>query len=162
MTSQSHPYTHLRRVCAVAAANQELLRDYWEIGAEILRRQQQEGWGAKAIDHLAADLRIEFPDVNGFSSRSLKYMRAFAAAWPNRPFDKAALHKQLAPDTEDDGLAHSRRAAVSAVRSALAVFRHECEPDHPRRPFATRRRVGDLQYRSESPLPADRLKTSTR
>jgi hypothetical protein len=27
---------------AVAAANQELLRCYWEIGAEILRRQQQE------------------------------------------------------------------------------------------------------------------------
>jgi hypothetical protein len=35
------------RLRAVAAANQELLRGYWEIGAEILRRQQQEGWGAR-------------------------------------------------------------------------------------------------------------------
>lgn len=79
------------RLRAVAAANQELLRGYWEIGAEILRRQQQEGWGAKVIDRLAADLRIEFPDVKGFSSRSLKYMRAFAAAWPDGPFVQGGL-----------------------------------------------------------------------
>jgi len=84
---------HVRgaRLRAVAAANQELLRGYWEIGAEILRRQQQEGWGARVIDRLAADLRIEFPGVKGFSSRSLKYMRAFAAAWPDGPFVQGGL-----------------------------------------------------------------------
>jgi len=42
------------RLRAVAAANQELLRGYWEIGSEILRRQQAEGWGSKVIDRLAA------------------------------------------------------------------------------------------------------------
>jgi hypothetical protein len=35
------------RLRAVAAANQELLRGYWEIGNEILRRQQQEGWAPR-------------------------------------------------------------------------------------------------------------------
>jgi len=30
-----------------------------------------------------ADLREAFPDMRGLSSRSLKYMRAFAAAWPD-------------------------------------------------------------------------------
>lgn len=79
------------RLRAVAAANQELLRGYWEIGSEILRRQQQEGWGAKVIDRLAGDLRTAFPGVKGFSSRSLKYMRAFAAAWPDGPFVQADL-----------------------------------------------------------------------
>jgi uncharacterized protein DUF1016 len=60
------------RLGAVAAANQELLRRYSEIGSEILRRQQQQGWGAKVIDRLPADLRTAFPGVKGFSSRSLK------------------------------------------------------------------------------------------
>ncbi|EQD31631.1 protein containing DUF1016, partial [mine drainage metagenome] len=32
----------------------------------------------------SADLREAFPDMRGFSSRNLKYMRAFAAAWPER------------------------------------------------------------------------------
>ena len=36
------------------------------------------------IDRLAFDLREAFPDMDGFSSRNLKYMRAFAVAWPNQ------------------------------------------------------------------------------
>jgi len=32
---------------------------------------------------LAQDLRATFPDMKGFSPRNLKYMRAFAQAWPD-------------------------------------------------------------------------------
>jgi hypothetical protein len=99
------------RLRAVAAANQELLRGYWEIGSEILRRQDEEGWGAKVIDRLAADLRTAFPGVKGFSSRSLKYMRALAAAWPDGPFVQAGLaqiswyhHRALLDKLDDPGL----------------------------------------------------------
>jgi DUF1016 N-terminal domain len=35
------------------------------------------------IDQLAADLRHAFPEMQGFSPRNLKYMRAFAEAWPD-------------------------------------------------------------------------------
>jgi predicted nuclease of restriction endonuclease-like (RecB) superfamily len=68
---------------AVAAANQELISTYWEVGKEILARQDAEGWGARVIDRLAADLQERFPDTKGFSPRNLKYMRTFAAAWPD-------------------------------------------------------------------------------
>jgi predicted nuclease of restriction endonuclease-like (RecB) superfamily len=47
--------------------------------------------GAKVIDRLSADLRAAFPDMKGFSPRNLKYMRAFAAAWPD-----PAIVQQLA------------------------------------------------------------------
>jgi hypothetical protein len=49
----------------------------------VLARQKQAGWGAKVIDRLSQDLNKAFPDQRGFSSRNLKYMRAFAAAWPD-------------------------------------------------------------------------------
>ncbi|MEX3756880.1 PDDEXK nuclease domain-containing protein [Mycobacteroides abscessus] len=68
---------------AVAAANQELVVTYWRVGKEILARQHAKGWGARVIDRLSADLREQFPDAKGFSPRNLKYMRAFAAAWPD-------------------------------------------------------------------------------
>ncbi|MEX1115139.1 MAG: PDDEXK nuclease domain-containing protein [Akkermansiaceae bacterium] len=55
---------------------------YWRIGRAILDQQDQQGWGAKVIDRLAHDLRTNFPEMKGFSSRNLKYMRAFAEAWP--------------------------------------------------------------------------------
>ncbi len=70
----------------VLAANSAMVLLYWDIGHVILSRQQRSGWGAKVIDRLAADLREAFPEMRGFSPRNLKYMRAFAAAWPARAF----------------------------------------------------------------------------
>ena len=64
---------------------------YWSIGRDIVTRQHAEGWGTKVIDRLARDLQTEFPGVEGFSPRSLKYMRALAEAWPEE-----AIVQQLA------------------------------------------------------------------
>jgi predicted nuclease of restriction endonuclease-like (RecB) superfamily len=69
---------------AVAAANAELLAAYWSIDREILDRQHEEGYGTKVIDRLSADLKKRFPEARGYLPRNLKYMRAFAAAWPER------------------------------------------------------------------------------
>jgi predicted nuclease of restriction endonuclease-like (RecB) superfamily len=68
---------------AVVAANLELVRIYWELGRDILARQENLGWGAKVIEKLAHDLRIAFPEMRGFSRANLMYMRAFAEAWPD-------------------------------------------------------------------------------
>jgi predicted nuclease of restriction endonuclease-like (RecB) superfamily len=71
------------RLRAVLAVNSELIGLYWRIGRDIRDRQAGHGWGAKVVDRLAADLRAEFPDSRGFSSANLRYMRAFADAWPD-------------------------------------------------------------------------------
>ena len=71
------------RVRAALAVNSELIGLYWRIGRDILEQQAQDGWGSKVVDRLAADLRAEFPDARGFSSVNLRYMRAFADAWPD-------------------------------------------------------------------------------
>ena len=68
------------------AANQTQIRLYYEIGQEILERQEQQGWGAKVIDRLSADLREAFPDMKGFSRRNLIYMMKFAQSCPNMQF----------------------------------------------------------------------------
>ena len=73
------------------SVNSELVLLYWEIGAQILRSQQREGWGSKVVDRLAQDLRLAFPAIEGFSPRNLKYMRAFAAAWPEDQFVQEVL-----------------------------------------------------------------------
>jgi predicted nuclease of restriction endonuclease-like (RecB) superfamily len=69
---------------ALLAANDEQIRLYHEIGREILDRQGKQGWGAKVIDHLSADLRAAFPDMKGLSTSNLKYMRFFALECPDR------------------------------------------------------------------------------
>jgi predicted nuclease of restriction endonuclease-like (RecB) superfamily len=72
------------QVRAALAANAELILHYWEIGQDILANQQRQGWGAKVIDRLSTDLQQAFPGLAGYSVRNLKYMRAFAEAWPDR------------------------------------------------------------------------------
>lgn len=63
--------------------NTELLSVYWEVGNTIFEQQKHKGWGARIVGRLAADLRMGFPDMKGFSVRNLKYMRSFADAYPD-------------------------------------------------------------------------------
>ena len=79
------------QIRAVLAVNSELVQLYWQMGRDILKRQQQYGWGAKVIDRLAADLRHAFPEMKGFSPRNLKYMRAFAETYPDEQFVQEVL-----------------------------------------------------------------------
>jgi len=64
----------------------ELVGLYWRIGNRILDRQASQGWGAKVIDRLAADLKAAFPDSRGFSRSNLEYMRRLAASHPDPGF----------------------------------------------------------------------------
>jgi len=82
---------HAAQQRATLAVNRELVLLYWQIGQDILARQASQGWGSKVVDRLARDLRNAFPDMKGFSPRNLKYMRAFAEAWPDGEFVQAAL-----------------------------------------------------------------------
>ncbi|NML18685.1 PDDEXK nuclease domain-containing protein [Azohydromonas caseinilytica] len=82
---------HAAQQRAALAVNRELVLLYWHIGRDILQRQAREGWGAKVIERLAHDLRTAFPDMKGFSPRNLKYMRAFAQAWPEPEFVQGVL-----------------------------------------------------------------------
>jgi len=74
------------KLSAALSINRELILLYWGIGAEILSRQAEEGWGAKVIERLSKDLRTSFSDMSGLSGRNLMYMRAMAEAWPDTEF----------------------------------------------------------------------------
>lgn len=78
------------QVRAALAVNRELVLLYWQIGRDILSRQQQQGWGAKVINQLAKDLKKAFPEMKGFSRTNLLYMRAFAQAYPDEHFVPAS------------------------------------------------------------------------
>lgn len=81
---------HSAQQQAALAVNRELVLLYWQIGRDILTRQAEQGWGAKVVERLAHDLHTAFPEMKGFSPRNLKYMRAFAEAWPEAEFVQQA------------------------------------------------------------------------
>ena len=78
---------------AALAVNAELVQLYHRLGSEILERQERQGWGAKVVDLLAADLREAFPDMRGLSPRNLRYMTTFAKLCPDLQFRQQAAAK---------------------------------------------------------------------
>ena len=71
------------RIECLSQANSRMIVLYWEIGNEIMKRQEAEGWGAGVIDRLSEDLREAFPEMGGFSARNLGNMKRFAVTWVN-------------------------------------------------------------------------------
>ncbi len=66
---------------ALRAVNKELIGLYWDIGRMIVGQQEGRSWGKAVVERLAADLRMEFPGVGGFSVQNLWYMRQFYLAY---------------------------------------------------------------------------------
>ena len=65
------------RLRVALAANSELIRFYWDLGAQIAEKQIQSQWGDRLIPQLAADLQKAFPDLGGLSPSNLKYCLRF-------------------------------------------------------------------------------------
>lgn len=101
---------------ASMSVNRELVLLYWRVGKDILEKQNQAGWGAKVIDQLSKDLRNLFPDTKGFSSRNLKYMRAFAETWT----DESTVQGVLAQITWYHNIALMEKLATIQERQWYA------------------------------------------
>ncbi len=70
---------------ALRAVNKELVGLYWDIRRMIVDRQADAAHGAAIAEQLAADLRMEFPGVNGYSRRNIFYMREFFLVYHDQP-----------------------------------------------------------------------------
>lgn len=63
------------QIIASLKVNQELIQLYWYLGESIVARQEKTTWGDKFIEKLAIDLKIEYPQIKGFSKRNLQVIR---------------------------------------------------------------------------------------
>ena len=65
---------------AKLVTGEELSLDFG-IGAYVSERSRQDKWGTAVIDRISEQLRRELPGLRGFSSRSIRNMRAFYEYW---------------------------------------------------------------------------------
>ena len=104
-----------RQYEAMKKVNTELMQLYWEIGGEIERKQQEQGWGKSIVELLAKELQKEFPGIQGFSARNLWRMRNFYLEYSQIEIlppsvaeldDEKNIDKNLKPITSEMGLAN--------------------------------------------------------
>ena len=78
------------QVRAIISVNKELVLLYWHIGDSLQKKQQNSAWGSKIIDKISMDIKESFPDMDGFSSRNIRFMIQFA-----REYRDVEIVKQL-------------------------------------------------------------------
>jgi len=62
---------------ALKKVNKELIELYWSIGQNIVKKQEEFGWGKSVVEQLSVELQKEFVGIKGFSVQNLWNMRQF-------------------------------------------------------------------------------------
>lgn len=63
------------QIKAAVKVNSEQLFFNWQLGRDLVTRRAEEKWGKGVVEQVSLDLRAEFPDVRGFSTSNLWYMK---------------------------------------------------------------------------------------
>jgi predicted nuclease of restriction endonuclease-like (RecB) superfamily len=69
------------QIKASIKVNTTLLEFYWDLGEQIVQKQQEYKWGSGFLEKLSHDLSAEFPDVKGFSYTNVKNIRQWFVFW---------------------------------------------------------------------------------
>jgi len=69
------------QIKASIKVNTTLLEFYWDLGEQIVQKQQEYKWGSGFLEKLSRDLSAEFPDVKGFSYTNVKNIRQWFVFW---------------------------------------------------------------------------------
>lgn len=62
---------------AVVRVNKEMLRLYWDLGEDIVKKEAEAVWWTGIYDTMSRSLKDAFPSLLGFSVTNLKYMKRF-------------------------------------------------------------------------------------
>jgi hypothetical protein len=101
--------------------NTELLYLYWELGKDIVTKQMESVWGSGFLEQLSRDLKAEFPDMNGFSTRNLFYIKQFYLFYNQ---DNELMQQVIAkiPNQINSLLQHSDNKDFIKVQQAVALL----------------------------------------
>ena len=69
----------------VLSVNRQLIDLYFEIGKEIVEKQELLGWGRSVVEKMSNDLQDEFGKRSGYSSANLWRMRNFYLSYSKAP-----------------------------------------------------------------------------
>ena len=133
----------LARTKAIRAASHEGVLLYWDIGREIVVKQQTAGWGDSVVERLAADLRSAFPDAKGFSTDNLWRARQFYSEYISTDF-----LEQAAPEMAKGGFPFLEQPVpeTKSRKKSSAKRRPESFLEQPVQELAIRHLVASVPW----------------
>lgn len=74
-------------------ANYGALEFNWSLGHDLVEKKVEQKWGSGVVEQLSLDLRAAYPDIKGFSSRNLWYMKQWYLFYMGSPSLTGKLHQ---------------------------------------------------------------------
>ena len=65
----------------------------WLLGRDLVEKKAEQRWGAGVVEQISLDLRAAYPDVKGFSSRNLWYMKQWYLFYRGDAVRSEKLHQ---------------------------------------------------------------------
>lgn len=107
---------HQSQTRSLLRVNADMLILYWYIGKQLEEKIEKEGWGAKIIDTISADLQKTFPKIRGFSERNLLYMKQLSAMWPDMLEFQKVITQQAAVQLKQKGKSLITQQAAAQLK----------------------------------------------
>lgn len=85
-------YQRIRSRIALQA-NYGTLEFNWLLGRDLVEKKAEQRWGAGVVEQLSLDMRAEYPDIKGFSSRNLWYMKQWYLFYCGNALRQEKLHQ---------------------------------------------------------------------
>lgn len=79
------------QIKAAVKVNSEQLLFNWQLGRDLVIKKAEEKWGTGVVEQVSLDLKAEFPDVTGFSTTNLWYMKKWYLFYASAETDIEAL-----------------------------------------------------------------------
>lgn len=98
------------QIKAASRVNEELLRYYWQLGADIDARADENRYGAKFYDMLYRDLMEMMPGVEGFTRKNLQNATRFY-----RFYSAEENRKRLVSKSQDEDSTQNRKQVISKL-----------------------------------------------
>lgn len=139
-----HRY-HSAQVKAAVRVNAEKLLFNWQLGRDLVQKKAEERWGAGVVEQISIDLKKEFPEDDGFSTRNLWYMKKWYVFYVQEN-ELSFLH-QLGAELGDEKLYQVGRFAIArAVERADGIAakgtpRNQTFNESYRKPIKTQKYV---------------------
>ena len=114
------------QIKAALAVNSELIQLYWDLGKQIVEKQENTKWGSGFIEQLSRDLKSEFPEISAFSAKNLRYCKSFFEYLGNPDFshllnisstDNSLFDKQNRPNSTKFSMEKFPQLSCNASKS---------------------------------------------
>ena len=83
------------QIKATIQVNSELLKFYWSLGRDIVDLHAESRWGTRFFENLSQDINSLIPNIKGFSTTNLRYMKRFYQLFPVVNFEKKEEPEKL-------------------------------------------------------------------